>query len=230
MLTLYSALSPAVYKVMIALEEMGLDYTEVAINPLAGEQHDPDFLKLGPNAKVPVLVDSEPGDEAGPLAIFESGAILIYLAEKTGGFLPDEVRARACVLQWVMWQMAGLGPAMGNARHFRHLAPEPYEYAIRRFTREAGRLCSVLNGALRDREYLCGAYSIADICCWPWLLYAESNGHKLADYPDLSRWYDVIKSRPAVQRVGARTWETFDFESPPPLDAQTRKILFERRS
>lgn len=228
MLHLYTARSPTVFKVLIALEEMGLAFEDHPINVALGEQLAPDILKVTPNGRIPALLDTEPADGGEPIPVFESGAILVYLAEKYGKLMPSSARGRTEVLQWIMWQMAGLGPTMGHARHFRHFALEPLPYAIERFTNEATRLFSVLDTRLQGREYICDDYTIADICCWPWLLYATSNGQKMEQFPDLSRWFDTFSQRPAVRRVAAAWWEGIPIEEPMQPTPEMRKILFGR--
>jgi GST-like protein len=229
MYDVFVARSPAPWKVLIALEEIGADFVEHHINPGAGEQLTPEFKKLNPNSKIPVLVDNAPLDRDEPYVVFESGAILLYLAEKHGQLMPDDMRHRYEAIQWIMWQMSGLGPIFGNARHFRHFAPETVPYGITRFSRECSRLCSVLDTHLSDREYIAGtAYSMADICVFPWLLYAQSNGVDEGAYPNLDRWFRTIDARPAVQRLGTRTWKTYDYAAATPVNDAARQILFGR--
>ncbi|MET0660428.1 MAG: glutathione S-transferase N-terminal domain-containing protein, partial [Steroidobacteraceae bacterium] len=204
---LYFARSPVAFKVLIAMEEMGLAYHGIELDVSQGQQYDPAYTRLNPNNKIPCLVDHAPSDGGAALPVFESGAILLYLAEKTGTFLPREARARIAVIQWVFWQMAGLGPTMGQARHFRFFARERIPYAIERFTNEATRQYGVLDRQLTDREYLCGEYSIADMACWTWLLYSKSNGQDLDAHPHLARWFRAVEVRPAVQRVAERYWQ-----------------------
>lgn len=224
MIDLYTWSTPNGYKVSIALEELGLDYRTIPIHIGKGEQFAPDFLKISPNNKIPAIVDSDGPDGSGPYALFESGAILLYLAEKTGGLLPGDPRGRADALQWLMFQMGGLGPMLGQAHHFRVYAPEPIPYAIERYTREAGRLYGVLDRRLGAVEYLAGTYSIADIACFPWLRSAERQGQNLDDFPNLKRWFAAIAARPAVQRGLA-----VPTESSPLMDAQAREVLFGAR-
>jgi len=228
MLTLYAARSPAVFKVLIALRELGLSFQSKLVDISRGEQLDPEFLKLSPNGRIPALVDTEPADGGAPMSVFESGAILIYLAEKYGRLLPQDLRRRIAVLEWIMWQMAGLGPTMGHARHFRHFAPEPNPYAVSRFTNEATRLFSVLDIQLRGRDFICGDYSIADICCWPWLLYSASNGQDMSTFPELTRWFQAVRQRPAVEEVAKEWWEGIPIEAAPPITPEQRAILFGR--
>lgn len=196
MIDLYTASTPNGHKVSIALEEMGLDYHVIPLSLTRGDQKQPEFLAINPNGRIPAIVDHDQGD----LAVFESGAILIYLAEKTGKFLPTEVRARAGVMQWLMFQMGGVGPMMGQANVFIRYAPEQIPYAIGRYQREVRRLFEVMNGRLGEAEYLAGDYSIADMATWPWV-----RGHEWCEVPldgldHLQRWLRAVGERPAVAR------------------------------
>lgn len=229
MLQLYSARSPAVFKILIALAEMGLSFEDHPVNIAVGEQLAPAFRQFGPNGRVPVLVDTDPADGGAPLPVFESGAILIYLAEKYDHLLPAAPRQRSEVLQWVMWQMSGLGPIMGQARHFRHFALGEQPYAVERFTNEVTRLFNVLDRRLQGRAFVCDDYSIADICCWPWLLYAKSNGQDMDAFPDLARWFAAVGDRPAVAQVAADWWAGVPIEEPQVVPPAARAILFGRR-
>ncbi|MCJ2072423.1 glutathione S-transferase N-terminal domain-containing protein [Methylobacterium sp. J-030] len=193
-------MTPNGYKVTILLEELGLPYRAVPVHIGKGEQFTPDFLRISPNGKIPAIVDTD-GPGGAPLALFESGAILIYLADKAGGpLLPADPRRRYDVLQWLMFQMGGIGPMLGQAHHFRRYAPEPIPYAVDRYTREATRLYGVLEERLGETEYLAGDYSIADIAVFPWIRPYRWQGQDLVDYPNIRRWYDAIKARPAVER------------------------------
>lgn len=200
MITLYTWATPNGQKISIALEELGLAYRVRTVDITRGEQFDPAFLEISPNNKIPAIVDHDgPGD--APLAMFESGAILIYLAEKSGRLLPNEPRARFETLQWLMMQMGSIGPMLGQAHHFRRFAPERIPYAIERYTREAERLYGVLDKRLADHEWLAGGqYSIADIATYPWLARHAWQGIELAAFPNVRRWFDTIAARPAVQR------------------------------
>jgi GST-like protein len=199
MIDLYTWSTPNGYKVSIALEEMGLEYRSVPVNIGSGAQFEPAFLAISPNNKIPAIVDHDgPGGEQLP--IFESGAILLYLAEKTGQLLPSDVAGRFGVVQWLMFQMASLGPMLGQAGHFLRYAPEKIPYAIERYTKEAGRLFWVMDRRLEGREYLADSYSIADIACFPWIRSAMSAGTDLDEFSELLRWFDAIDDRPAVQR------------------------------
>jgi GST-like protein len=225
-LDLYMARSPVAFKILIALEEMNLSYNPIPIDVTAGEQLTAHYSALNPNQRIPALVDHAPADGAAPLAVFESGAILVYLAEKSGRFFPVALRERMSVLQWVFWQMAGQGPAMGQARHFLYFARERCPYAIERFTYEAARLCRILDRQLADRDYICGDYSIADMACWPWLLFASSNQLQLQAFPDLARWFRAVEQRDAVQRVAERYWKGHPIEAALPLAPAAQQILF----
>ena len=196
----YSWATPNGHKVHVMLEECGLPYEAIPVNIGAGEQFRPDFLKISPNNKIPAIVDPQ-GPDGEPISVFESGAILVYLAAKTGRFLPAGDRARFDVLQWLMFQMGGVGPMLGQAHHFRIYAPEKVPYAIDRYTNEACRLYGVIDKRLAECEWLGGAeYSIADIATFPWLRSWQNQGIVLEEYPHLRRWFDAIAARPAVQR------------------------------
>jgi GST-like protein len=197
---LYTWPTPNGWKISIALEEMGLAYRAIPVNLVRGEQFAPDFLRISPNGRIPAIVDHEPADTREPLALFESGAILLYLAEKTGRFLPRDVRGRAEVAQWLMWQVGGLGPMLGQHGHFLLYAPEQLDYAIARYADEARRLFGVLDRRLEGREHICGAYSIVDMACWPWVVTYKSQQIDLDPFPNLRRWYDALKQRPALRR------------------------------
>lgn len=199
MIDLYTWPTPNGHKVHIMLEEVGLEYNVIPINITAGDQFDPAFLEISPNNKMPAMVDKD-GPGGKPYALFESGAILMYLAEKTGKLMPSETRARYSVIQWLMFQMGAIGPMLGQAHHFRAYAPEPIPYAVDRYTNEANRLYNVLDVRLRAHEYLADEYSIADIAVFPWLRSHERQGVNLDDYPQVKRWFDAIAERPAVKR------------------------------
>jgi GST-like protein len=199
MIDLYSWPTPNGHKVHIMLEECGLPYTVHAVDIGAGDQFDPEFLKISPNNKIPAIVDSD-GPDGEPISLFESGAILIYLAAKTGRFLPQDVRGKYVALQWLMFQMGGVGPMFGQAHHFRLYAPQKIDYAIDRYTNETKRLYGVLDRRLAEVPYLAGEYSIADIATFPWTRSYANQGVDLAEYPNVKRWFDAIAARPAVQR------------------------------
>ena len=222
MIDLYYWPTPNGWKVTIMLEETGLPYTVRPVNIGRGEQFEPEFLRISPNNRMPAIVDDDPLGGGAPIAIFESGAILLYLAEKTGRFMPKDVRSRYEVTQCVMWQMGGLGPMLGQTHHFRQYAPEKIPYAIDRYTNETNRLYGVMNTRLADRVFLAGDYSIADMACWPWIVPHERQGQKLEDFPHLQRWFETMRARPAVQAGFAVGKEL----RVPVMDEQAKKILF----
>ena len=192
--------TPNGWKISIALEEMGLDYKIVPVNIGRGDQFEEDYLKISPNNRMPAIVDHDPPDGGDPISVFESGAILIYLAEKSGRFLPTNMRGRTDVMQWLMWQMSGLGPMFGQAGHFQFYAPEQIPYAQERYHTESLRLYGVLDGQLEGREYICGAYSIADMACWPWVVTYKKQNIDLHEFKNVRRWYDHLKTRPGLRR------------------------------
>ncbi len=185
-------------KVTIMLEECGLEYRIIPINIGKGDQHTPEFLAISPNNKMPAIIDHDA--EGGPISMFESGAILMYLAEKTGQFLPTEPHERFKVMQWVFWQIGGLGPMAGQAHYFLKYAPTKNEEGMRRFRDEVARLYGVMDGQLGKEEYLAGDYSIADISAWPWVFRYDWQGQDLDDFPNVKRWFDTVARRPAVER------------------------------
>ncbi len=220
---LYTWPTPNGHKVSIMLEEIALPYTVFPIDISKGDQFAPDFLKISPNNKMPAIVDRDgPGGE--PYSLFESGAILMYLAEKTGQFMPAEVAERYLVVQWLMFQMGSIGPMLGQAHHFRHYAPEEIPYAVQRYTNETGRLYAVMDRRLGEAEYLGGEYSIADIACFPWTRSYERQGQKLEDFPNMKRWFEAIAARPAVQR-GLEVLADRR-RDPSEMDEETRANLF----
>jgi GST-like protein len=223
MIDLYYWTTPNGHKITILLEETGLAYTLRPVNIGRGEQFAPEFLAIAPNNRIPALVDHAPADGGGPLSLFESGAILHYLAEKTGRFLAPSLRARWECLQWLHWQMGGLGPMAGQNHHFVHYAPEPIPYAIDRYVRETGRLYAVLDRRLADREYVAGDYSIADIAAYPWVL-PQRQRQDLALFPHLARWKAAIAARPAVVRAYALA--TTVNTAPAVTDEASRRVLF----
>ncbi|BAY24302.1 glutathione S-transferase domain-containing protein [Calothrix sp. NIES-2100] len=199
MIDLYYWPTPNGNKITIFLEEVRLLYNIIPVNIMAGEQFNPDFLKVSPNNRIPAIVDHEPVNGGEPIAIFESGAILLYLAEKTGKLIPQDARLE--VLQWLFWQMAGLGPMAGQNHHFSEYAPEKIDYAINRYVKETGRLYGVLDKRLADREFVAGDYSIADIAAYPWIVPYKRQSQNLEDFPNLKRWFETIKARPATIRA-----------------------------
>ena len=222
MIDLYYWPTPNGWKISIALEEMELPYEVKPVNIGRGEQFEPAFLTISPNNRMPAIVDREPLGGGEPIAIFESGAILLYLAEKSGKFLPDDARGRYDVIQWLMWQMGGLGPMLGQNHHFRIYAPEPIPYAVDRYTNEGKRLYRVLDGQLAGREYICGEYSIADMACWPWIVPHERQGVDFGDFPNVRRWYEKMKARPALRRG----FDLLEEIRSTGMDAKAKQILF----
>jgi GSH-dependent disulfide-bond oxidoreductase len=223
MIDLYYWTTPNGHKITIFLEEAAVPYRIVPVNISKGEQFKPDFLKISPNNRMPAIVDLEPVVAGAPVSVFESGAILLYLAEKTGKFLPKDLRGRVEVLQWLFWQMGGLGPMAGQNHHFSHYAPEKIPYAIERYVKETNRLYGVLDKRLSDRPFIAGAYSIADMATYPWVVPYERQGQKLEDFPHLKRWFEAIAERPAVKRAYARAKE---INTQPTVSEEAKKILF----
>ena len=199
MIDLYSWPTPNGYKIHIMLEECGLPYAVYAVDIGAGDQFKPEFLAISPNNRIPAIVDSD-GPDGEPISLFESGAILLYLAGKTGRFLPADVRGKYVTLQWLMFQMGSVGPMFGQAHHFRAYALEKIDYAVNRYTNEARRLYGVMDKRLAAAPYFAGEYSIADMAIFPWTRSHERQGVSLDDYPNLKRWFDAVADRPAVQR------------------------------
>jgi GST-like protein len=222
---LYYWPTPNGWKISIFLEEAGLPYNVVPVDITAGEQYEPEFLKISPNNKMPAIVDPE-GPDGTPISLFESGAILIYLAEKTEMFFPQTPRERYLVLQWLMFQMGHVGPMLGQAHHFRQYAPEKIPYAVERYTNEAARLYRIIDRRLAETSFIAGdEYTIADMAIFPWLRSHENQGQSLDDYPSLKRWYEGVEARPAVRRaldVGKDLRRTLDRN----MDEKTRKTLF----
>ena len=200
MIDVFTWATPNGHKIHIMLEECGLPYTVHAVDIGAGDQFGPDFLAISPNNKIPAITDSD-GPGGKPISLFESGAILLYLAGKTGRFLPEDVRDKYTALQWLMFQMGSVGPMFGQAHHFRNYTQEKLEYPIRRYTREANRLYAVMDKRLGKVDYFAGDYSIADIAIFPWTRSHANHGVDLAEYPNVKRWFDAINARPAVQRA-----------------------------
>lgn len=222
MVEVYSWATPNGHKVHIMLEECGLPYRAHAVDIGAGDQFKPEFLAISPNNKIPAIVDPN-GPDGAPISLFESGAILMYLAGKTGRFMPASTRGRYEMLEWLMFQMAGVGPMLGQAHHFRIYAPEKIEYAVNRYTNEAKRLYGVMNKRLAKVKYMAGSeYTIADIAIFPWLRSWKNQGIDWVDYPHLKGWFDEIAARPAVQR-GV---EVLASQRKPLLDDKSRDTLF----
>jgi GST-like protein len=224
MIELYFAATPNGLKIKLFLEETGLPYFITPVSLSKGEQFQPAFLAISPNNKIPAIVDHAPAGGGAPIAVFESGAILQYLAEKSGQLMPTDLRDRLQVLEWLYWQVGGLGPMGGQAGHFRVYAPEPVPYAIDRYTREVTRLYGVLDRRLANREFIAGAFSIADVACYPWIVPHEAHGQTLSDFPNLERWFMAISARPATQR----TYEGVESSYSPkqPLSEEERRVLF----
>ena len=224
MIDVYFWMTPNGYKVTIALEELGMPYNVIPINIGKGDQFKPEFLKVSPNNKIPAIVDHD-GPGGKPIPLFESGAILIYLAEKSGKLMPKEARGRYNVLEWLMFQMASVGPMLGQAHHFRRYAPEQIQYAIDRYTNEAKRIYNVIDKRLAEAPYLAGDYSIADIATYPWLRPHKWQGQQLEDFPHLKRWLESVRARPAVVRAYDKAKEINP--NPPGIrSAEERAILF----
>lgn len=223
MIDLYYWTTPNGHKITIFLEEVGLPYNIIPVNIGAGDQFKPEFLKISPNNRIPAIIDHEPATGNKPISVFESGAILLYLAEKTGKLIPQDLHGRVEVLQWLFWQMGGLGPMAGQNHHFSKYAPEKIDYAINRYVKETGRLYAVLNKRLADREFVAGNYSIADIAAYPWIVPYESQSQNLEDFPHLKRWFETIQARPATirayQKAEAFKDQTLDIE-------KSRELLF----
>jgi GSH-dependent disulfide-bond oxidoreductase len=223
MIDLYFWPTPNGYKITIFLEETGLPYKIVPVNIGKGDQFAPEFLKISPNNKMPAIVDHD-GPGGKPFSLFESGAILMYLAEKTGKLMPSEITARYRVIEWLMFQMANVGPMLGQAGHFLRAAPEKIPYAIERYTNESRRIFNVIDKRLGESEYLAGEYSIADIATFPWVRVIQRQPpEELASRPNLKRWLDAISERPAVKRGLA---VMADRPAPGPLDQEAREILY----
>jgi GSH-dependent disulfide-bond oxidoreductase len=209
------------------LEETGLPYRIVPVHIGKGEQFAPDFLRIAPKNRIPAIVDHEPADGALPLSLFESGAILLYLADKTNQLIPTDLRGRNEALQWLFWQMAGLGPMAGQNNHFAHAAPEKVPYAIERYVKETARLYAVLDKRLADREFVAGSqYSIADIASYPWIVAWERQSQDLNAFPRLKRWFDSIRARPATVRAYAKAQEVNPPGAPQPSAEEVRKVLY----
>ena len=215
--------TPNGHKITLFLEETGLPYRLIPVDIGKGQQFKPEFLAISPNNRMPAIVDHAPIGGGAPISVFESGAILLYLAQKTEQFLPAGARESVEVIEWLFWQAAGLGPMAGQNHHFSRYAPEKIPYAIDRYVRETNRLYGVLNKRLADREYVAGAYSIADMACYPWVVPHEAQGQNLADFPHLSRWFAALKSRPATVRAYALA---ANFDTNPVMTEERRKILF----
>lgn len=223
MIELYYWPTPNGHKITIFLEEAGLDYRIIPVNINTGEQFNPDFLKLSPNNRMPAIVDLDPSDGNEPISIFESGAILLYLAEKIGQFIPQNIRHRKTVLEWLFWQVGGLGPMAGQNHHFVQYAPEKIPYAIDRYVKETNRLYGVLNRHLQRQDYIAGEYSIADMACYPWIVPYKKQQQDLEKFPALKAWFNRLQSRPAIIKAYEKGQP---YSSATPLTDIARKILF----
>lgn len=227
MIELYYWPTPNGHKITLFLEEAGLPYTVKPVNIGKGEQFEPAFLAISPNNRMPAIVDSGPADGGAPISLFESGAILEYLADKSGRFLPRDARGRSQVLPWLYWQVGGLGPMLGQNHHFNRYAPEKIPYAIERYVNETRRLYGVLDRRLQGRDFIAGEdYSIADMAAYPWIVPHEAQGIELADFPQLRRWFDAIAARPATQRAYAVGDAVKDQQVDIGTDENARRILF----
>lgn len=224
MIDLYYCATPNGHKMTMFLEETGLPYRRIQVDIGKGEQFKPEFLAISPNNKIPALVDHAPADGGEPVALFESGAMLLYLAEKTGRLIPADLRGRAEVLKWLFWQVGGLGPMAGQIGHFNVYAPEKVPYAIERYTKEVNRLYGVLNQRLAEREFIAGEFSIADIACYPWIVPHKPHGQNLDDFPHLQRWFATIAARPATVRAYGNVQDSYARTEK--ISDEERKILF----
>ena len=223
MIDLYYWTTPNGHKITIFLEETGLPYRIVPVNISRGDQFKPEFLRISPNNRIPAIVDDAPAGGGRPVSVFESGAILQYLAEKTGKFLPQDLHGRIEVMQWLFWQMGGLGPMAGQNHHFGQYAVEKIPYAIDRYLNETNRLYGVLDRRLTDRQFVAGDYSIADMASYPWVVPYERQGQKLDDFPNLKRWFETIQARPAVVRAYELAKK---INVQPTVSEESRSVLF----
>ena len=223
MIDLYYWTTPNGHKITIFLEEAGLPYRITPVNISKGDQFKSEFLAVSPNNRIPAIVDHNPQDGGKPIPVFESGAILLYLAEKTGKFIGADLRHTVEVVQWLFWQMGGLGPMAGQNHHFGQYAPEKIPYAIDRYVKETNRLYGVLNKRLADREFVAGKYSIADMAAYPWTVPHERQGQKLEDFRHLKRWFENIEARPAVVRAYEKAKE---INMRPTVSEESKRILF----
>jgi GST-like protein len=224
MIDLYYWTTPNGHKITLFLEEAGLEYRIIPVNISQGDQFKPEFLAISPNNRMPAIVDHEPEDGGAPVSVFESGAILLYLAEKTGQFIAKDLRGRVEVLQWLFWQMGGLGPMAGQNHHFVQYAPEKIPYAMERYIKETNRLYGVLNKRLGDRAFVAGEdYSIADMACYPWIVPHKRQEQNIDDFPHLKRWFEAIRARPATIRAYERANEV---NTQPTVSEEPKKLLF----
>ncbi len=223
MIDLYYWSTPNGHKITLFLEEAGVPYTLIPVNIAKGEQFAPEYLRISPNSRIPAIIDREPEDGGEPVSVFESGAILLYLAEKFARFLPQALRAQVAAKEWLFWQVAGLGPVAAQNQHFNRYAPERIPYAIERYAKETHRLYGVLNTRLQGREFIAGEYSIADMATYPWIVPHQPQGQNLDDFSNLKRWFDAIARRPATVRAYERSKEVNPSAE---VTEESRKILF----
>ena len=217
--------TPNGHKITMFLEEAGLAYTIRPVNIVAGDQFKPDFLAISPNNRMPAIVDHMPADGGAAISVFESGAILVYLAEKTGRFLPTDLRKRAQTLEWLFWQVGGLGPMAGQNHHFALYAPEKIPYALDRYVNETNRLYGVLDKRLAQHEFLAGDYSIADMAAYPWILPHKRQSQNLDDFVHLKRWFEAIRARPGTMRA-YEAGKTIQMRRPEELTPEEKGMLF----
>ena len=225
MIELHSWPTPNGMKISVMLEEADIEHSVHPVSIRAGEQFKPEFLAISPNNRIPAIIDTEPTGGGEPISLFESGAIMLYLAEKTGRFIPTDNHGRAEVLQWLFWQMGGLGPMLGQNGHFNIYAPEKIPYAIDRYIAESTRLYGVMDKRLSDRDFLAGDYSIADMACYPWIVPHEAHKQDLNKHPHLKRWFETIAARPAVVKAYAEKDALYPVNQTPMTDEQKR-LLF----
>ena len=226
MIDLYYWPTPNGHKITMFLEEAKMPYTLHGVNIGKGDQFDPDFLKFSPNNRMPAIIDHAPTDGEKPISVFESGAILLYLAGKTGTFIPKDLRGQVECMEWLFWQMGGLGPMLGQNHHFSQYAPEKIPYAINRYVKETSRLYGVLNKRLADKKFICGnQYTIADMACYPWILW-DRQGQTADEFPHLARWHATIKARPATTRAYAQAKVVNPDATPSVNNEESRRILF----
>ena len=226
MIDLHYWTTPNGHKITLFLEEAGLEYRVHPVNIGRGDQFKPEFLAISPNNRIPAIVDRAPADGGEAISVFESGAILLYLADKTGRFIPQDIRGRTQAIEWLNWQIGGLGPMLGQNHHFSQYAPEKVPYAIDRYTRETARLYGVLDKRLSQHEFVASDYSIADMAAYPWIVPHEKQGQSLDDFPNLKRWFHHIAERPATQRAYA---VAESINTQPTVDEQSRNVLFGQR-
>jgi len=230
MIELYYWTTPNGHKITMFLEEAQVSYELRAVNIGKGQQFTPEFLAISPNNRMPAIIDRNPKDGGAPISVFESGAILLYLAEKTGKFLSQDPRRRVETLEWLFWQMAGLGPMAGQTHHFRNYAKEKIPYAIERYENETNRLYGVLNKRLADRAFLASEYSIADMAAYPWIVPHANQGQNLDDFPYVKRWFEVIKARPTTIAAYDKAKEVNPTPTSVAMDEEARKHLFGQRA